>query len=614
MVYAGVGLCFIAAVVVLLFYLLGFFTAGPDFIRVSPEHPDARSTNKQIFKDFRLKQFGLNGVNYIHSDSEGATFNGDLLALAGENGQGPGKKRVDIKPSLKGTFELRLEFLVLLKKKINVTLFHHKKKILERDFPGNGFYTLNSTLKLNKGDRLTLLARGKGVVLLGTPVFYKKKPVQEREYVFLICADTLRADHLPTYGYTRETAPNFDAFSRDAVVFARAYAQAAWTLPSHMSLFTSLYEYNHGVRKEGVLFPRVRFLVEALSQSFVTRSLNGGAWVQAIFGFYRGFDYYKSYGRLGARPESAKTLFEKAREDLESHEFPRTFYFLHSYQIHSPYQPQRRFLDYFNSNPEYTRLSTPKHWVKKNINPKKIERVNNAMIDLYDGEIRSFDHWFGTFIHYLKKKKIYDRAMIIFMSDHGEEFYEHRNWGHDHSLYNEVVHVPLMIKFPKNKFKGTIIKNEVGLIDVMPTLLEYYHIPWNPETMPVDGIDLTRLIKGEPLQREIISSISSGYYYRRDAFKIAIIKNNVKLICNIPYEKAVAPGTSSSFQTVEYYDLSEDPLETVNLSATRRDEIKRFQALFNRIIKRGVYQLKQKGNRAVLDKKNRETLRSLGYL
>jgi arylsulfatase A-like enzyme len=200
------------------------------------------------------------------------------------------------------------------------------------------------------------------------------------------------------------------------------------------------------------------------------------------------------------------------------------------------------------------------------------------------------------------------------MSDHGEEFYEHRNWGHDHSLYNEVAHVPLLIKFPKSKFKGTVILHEVGLIDVMPTILAYYHIPLHPKAPPVDGVDLTRWINGEPLQREIISSISSGYYYRRDAFKIAIISNNTKLICNIPYEKAVAPEASSSFQTVEYYDLIKDPLETVDLSFNHREELKRFQDFFNRIIKKGIYQLKQQRNKAVLDRKDRETLRSLSYL
>jgi choline-sulfatase len=606
----GVILCTIFLV---LFF--GVFKAAPDFkrVRLVPR----KIYSQSILKRFKLEHFRLRGANYIYAKSEGAAFNGDLLILRGQEG----KKRLDFHPNLKGRFSSSIEFLVLLLEKTNkihLQAFRNKEKIFEQDFSQTGIYSFCRDFQLTNHDRITIIARGKGVILLGNPIFYKKKPAAERSYIFLICADTLRADHLPTYGYHRETAPNIQHFSKDSVVFENAYSQSPWTLPSHMSLFTSLYEYNHGVKRAGTLSTEVDFLVEGLSGRFSTRSINGGGWVSARFGFYRGFDLYKSYGRCGPKPDSAKTLFEKTIEDLKKHNFPRSFYFLHSYQIHTPYQPRREFVTYFNPNPKHKRLVTPIHLNNKKITPEEAQKIKLPMVDLYDGEIRAFDHWFGIFINYLKKEKIYDRAMIIFTSDHGEEFYEHRKWGHSHSLYNEVTRVPLIIKFPKNRFKGVLVKDRVGLIDIMPTILGFYHIDSNWENRPgrIDVCDLIPVIKGKSLDRPIISSITSGFYSPGHAYKVAIIENHFKIICDVPYKKTKSlnvPSFSSS-KRFEFYDLLTDPAETLNLHLKKMYTIKKFQGLFDRIITKGVHNLKRKGKKVIIDKKMQDALKALGYL
>lgn len=603
----GVILC-----TIFLVFFFGVFKSGPDFKRVQLTPRKIYSQN--MLQHYRMKHFRLRGANYFYAKSEGAAFNGDLLILKGEEGE----KRLDFHPNLKGRFSSSIEFLVLLKEKtdkIHLQIFRNKEKILEQDYSQTVIYSLCRDFQLAIHDRITIIARGKGLILLGNPIFYKKKPVEKRRYVFLICADTLRADHLPTYGYHRETAPNIHHFSKDAVVFKNAYSQSPWTLPSHMSLFTSLYEYNHGVKRAGTLSSGVDFLVEALSGRFAARSINGGGWVSADFGFYRGFDLYKSYARCGPKPDSAKTLFEKAIEDLKKHNFPRSFYFLHCYQIHTPYQPRREFVTYFNPNPQHKRLVTSIHLNNKKITPEEAQKIKLPMIDLYDGEIRAFDHWFGKFINYLKKEKIYDGAMIIFMSDHGEEFYEHRKWGHSHSLYNEVTRVPLMIKFPKNRFNGVLVKDKVGLIDIMPTILRFYRIDSNKENKPgrVDGCDLIPVIKGKSLNRPIISSITSGFYSPGHAFKAAIIEDHFKIICNVPYKKTKSVSFSSS-KRFEFYDLLTDPGEAINLHLKEMYTVKKFQGLFDGIITKGVHHLSRKGKKVIIDKKMQDALKALGYL
>jgi arylsulfatase A-like enzyme len=379
-----------------------------------------------------------------------------------------------------------------------------------------------------------------------------------------------------------------------------------------MSLFTSLYEHNHGVKKNCQLSSQINFLTEELSKSFITRSINGGGWVKALFGFYRGFDYYKSYARCGPKRDSAKTLFSKAIEDLKYIHFPNTFYFLHCYQIHSPYQPRQRFLTYFNPSPKHTKLITPISWNNQKVDSQKLNEFRKAAIDLYDGEIRTFDYWFGEFIKHLKKTNIYDTSMIVLISDHGEEFNDHGKWGHNHSLYNEVCRVPLIIKFPKNKFKQTVIKNEVGLIDVMPTIMRYYGTKFNPES--INGQDLLSVIKGKPINRSLFSSISNGMYSPKDAFKVAVFKGFTKIIYNLPYKKAMSSDFSLSSKKIEVFDLIKDPNEMRNLNLKGIKKIKNHQKIFDDIIKKGINFLKRKGKSTKIDKKTRETLKTLGYL
>ena len=120
------------------------------------------------------------------------------------------------------------------------------------------------------------------------------------------------------------------------------------------------------------------------------------------------------------------------------------------------------------------------------------ERKANNVINLYKAEIEYFDSEFGKFIDYLRSKNIYNRSLIFLFSDHGEEFFEHKGWGHGHTLYNEVSRIPLIIKFPHEKYRGKRISSNTGIIDIFPTLFNYLGIE---TTYEPDGRSLMNLIK-----------------------------------------------------------------------------------------------------------------------
>ena len=595
---------FILIICVSIFYIC--IKEKVDFKRV--ELNISESINKNILKEYNLKSFNVNQKKYYQTG--GLTIKGDLLVLEGRG------QKISLEPNLKGDFIFNFELFVKIDNRILIDVYRNDIKIIKKRFYKTGKKTIKRKLKLSAKDKIDIEINGNGAVIIGEPIFYKTKPIEQRQYVFLICADTLRADHLPTYGYKRNTAKNIHSFSIDVVVFKNEYSQSPWTLPSHMSLFTSLYEFNHGIKRGTMLSSGVNFLIEEMSQQFSTRSLNGGIYISSRFGFFRGFDYYKSIGNDQGSSYASKNLFNLAIKDIENNNFPRSFYFLHTYQVHSPYNPEIEYLNVFNKNPKYTSLSDPTVGSNHREQFAKLSKdMKYAYIDLYDAEILEFDLWFGKFINYLKKKKIYSNSMIIFISDHGEEFSDHSGWGHCHSLYNELIRVPLIVKFPKEEFKGKNEEKEVALIDIMPTILNYYNISYDIKN--IDGLDLIQVLNGKSKDRIIISSITNGFYIPALPFKISIIENNNKIIYNLPYTdktKSFFTPPPPEYSKYEYYDLLKDSRELYNKYIENMMKVKKFINLFNIIVKKGKINIKRNGEKVTIDKDMINAFKSLGYL
>ncbi|MFQ6082104.1 MAG: sulfatase [Candidatus Aminicenantia bacterium] len=437
--------------------------------------------------------------------------------------------------------------------------------------------------------------------------------------VILISIDTLRADHLGCYGYERETSPNIDRLAQDGVLFLNTFSQAPYTLSSHMSILTGLFPTNHRVlHLSQSLSPTIQTLADLLrSNNYFTIGLTGGGQVSARYGFSKGFDLYGE--RVGAliHPNSAELLFNEASCWIKKNKDYKFFLFLHTYQPHNPY----------DSPPPLGQIFLKKGYPWKKISLQRIlgygyphlfkrlkSNEKENLIALYDGEIRYTDEYLiKPLIEKLKKLKLYDRTMIILTSDHGEEFREHYCWGHAHTLYNELIKVPLIIKFPKSNYRGRKIDNFIRSVDIMPTILEQAGIDFSG--LSLDGESLLKILNNKEKKERLCMSYLANEVVRYIPRKVSIVQGKNKLIFNESYSlkayQFFSPPPPPQ-EKIELYRLMTDPLEKNNLASQRE---KLVQELFNKVefyLKEGKRQ--EKIQKIILDKTLEERLKALGYI
>lgn len=303
--------------------------------------------------------------------------------------------------------------------------------------------------------------------------------------IILISIDTLRADHLGCYGYSRNTTPNIDEFSKDSILFKETIAQAPSTEPSHASIFTSLIPSHHGAffSMKKPIPPQIVTMAEILKENgYKTFSYNGGGQVAAEFGFDQGFDLYSSFPSEGEHLDKAFiTKVESAIDWIKNNPNEKFFAFLHTYEVHHPYTPKKEYLHLFENS--YSG-ALPEHISKDlltDINEGRVKMSTEDkqhIINTYNAEIFSMDKAFSVLLDFLKKQSLYDNTLIIFTSDHGEEFNEHGKMGwHSHALYDEQLKIPFIMKLPNSKYASTIIHEQTRSLDILPTVLDILNIP-----------------------------------------------------------------------------------------------------------------------------------------
>ncbi len=308
-----------------------------------------------------------------------------------------------------------------------------------------------------------------GLLLVAVPGCSGERAVSERGYscpncnLVLISMDTLRADHVGAYGYERSVTPNIDALAARGVLFENAVAQSSWTRPSHLSMFTGLYPNEHGVR---ALVDRQRLPAdiptvasELARAGLRTAAFTGGVNVSAEFGFDSGFEIYRTNGKYFADNLGA------LREWLDDNGDERFFLFLHGYDAHTPYlnEPEDREALSLEKKP-------PRRGVRPVCKRSDSERRVRAFVDEYDAAIRRGDRNIGIVVEELRRRRLLDRTVIVFTSDHGEEFLEHGRCFHLTTLYREVLHVPLIIAGPGLE-RGRRSRLVPASVSVAPTLL-----------------------------------------------------------------------------------------------------------------------------------------------
>jgi arylsulfatase A-like enzyme len=307
-----------------------------------------------------------------------------------------------------------------------------------------------------------------------------------RPNVIICLVDTLRRDHLGLYGYSRDTSPRLEAFAADAVVFDDARAPSSWTKPSTGSLLTGMNPIRHGaVTRTDRLDPTVKLLGTYLkSIGYHTSGFVTNPNAIAVWGFDQGFDafYDLESTRESTRADRANAVLFDHLSGSPGEPF---FYYLHTLDPHSPYDPPAPFDTKWRDQSTIV-LSPGK---VRNATPAQVE----STVAAYDGEISFSDHHFGAMLDELKRRGLYNNSLIVFTSDHGEEFLEHGFTGHGHSLYEEQLRIPLVIKFPKNGHAGRVVHERVSLIDIVPTLLAMLGLE---TSTGFDGLDLGPLLKG----------------------------------------------------------------------------------------------------------------------
>jgi arylsulfatase A-like enzyme len=303
--------------------------------------------------------------------------------------------------------------------------------------------------------------------------------------IILISIDTLRADHLGCYGYSKNTTPNIDKFSRDSVLFENTIAQAPSTEPAHASIFTSLIPSHHGAfysDKKPIPQKTVTMAEILKGDGYKTISFNGGGQVAAEFGFDQGFDLYSSFpGRIDHLDKVFIGKVEAVMDWIKNNPNEKFFAFLHTFEVHHPYTPEKEYLRMFDSSYSGALGGHISRELLANINEGRLEMSaedKQHIINAYDGEIFSMDKAFGVLVDFLKKEGLYENTLIIFTSDHGEEFGEHGRMGwHGHALYDEQLKVPLIIKLMNSRYASTIIGEQTRSLDILPTVLDVLNIP-----------------------------------------------------------------------------------------------------------------------------------------
>jgi arylsulfatase A-like enzyme len=384
--------------------------------------------------------------------------------------------------------------------------------------------------------------------------------------VLLLTLDTLRADHLGCYGYQRKNSPQIDAFAEVATLFPRAYAAASWTLPSHASLFTGKYPAEHGARTfkredgrawEGALDESQLTLAEALkAEGYRTAAFVGNTvYLKPRFRLDQGFDSYFNERTY------ARTLTRLVVEWLQEHQAAGTedpfFLFANYVDTHNPYNVGKRrddpgFLEEGKQRNSYPLYEELRPWILQRKEPFPGEKLQ-LLIDQYDTSIYNLDAELGFLFQSLEQLGLYDDTLIVLTSDHGEFFGEHELIDHGKDLYQEVLRVPLIVKYPGQR-EGRVDDTLVSGVHVPQLVVSQLprrvaernlrHFPRAPGRGAVLGENYFTMpydFNRNPWERERFDRVRTAFY-------------------EWPY-KYIRDSTGAH----ELYDLEQDPGETVNL-------------------------------------------------
>lgn len=377
--------------------------------------------------------------------------------------------------------------------------------------------------------------------------------LKDKLNIVLFTIDTLRADHLECYGYESVKTPNINRLAAEGVRFADFISQAPLTLPSHCSIFTGTYPLFHGVRDNGGFYldPKNITLAEILKENgYRTGAFVGAFVLDSRWGLDQGFDYYfdnfdlTKYKRvsLDAVQRRGDEVLREAKRWIEAEPEDKFFAWIHLYDPHTPYDPPEPFKSQYQGR----------------------------RFGLYDGEIAYVDQLIGEFLEFMQGRGLLEKTLVILTADHGESLGEHKESAHGFFIYDAVLRIPLIIRFPQNHGRrGVVVSTPAQSIDLMPTILSLISCSIPSQ---VQGRNLLPLLAGRKPGNQPAYSETFYPRYHYGWSELRSIR-----LGNLKYIAAPRP---------ELYDLTRDPQEINNLYPGQKTLAERLNRELEKLVKK----------------------------
>ena len=420
-----------------------------------------------------------------------------------------------------------------------------------------------------------------------------------RPNLLLIVVDTLRADHLSAYGYSRPTSPHLDALAAQGTLYETAISAAPWTLPSHASLFTGLYPHqHHATSQQWRLADSFDTLAERLARAgYHTGGFANNVWLSDVSGLEQGFErfdelwrFQPSKGDQGISFDDPKTDMGAARTNTAvlgwldglPHDGKPFFTFINYFEPHMPYRPTQPFATAFlpagvdaATVQRLRSFYTPREygyilrapWME--VPPRDLE----VLRALYDGEIAYDDAMIGRLLDGLRARHLLADTVVVITSDHGEHLGDHHMLGHKLSIYDSLLHVPLIVWGPGRVAAGVRLQRQVQTTGVFGTMLDFAGAaPPGAATLPTregpDGYAYAELAFPK-IFLDVAKDRIAGWKTDRFARALTTVRGErYKLI-------------SGSDGSRELYDLRQDPGETHDLAATEPQALGRLERMLH---------------------------------